>query len=93
MVGPALRQWAEAAVAARGIRAIRLIQGVLGLTRQHPRERVLHAATVALTHQRFRYKELARLAAGASPAPTPRPLVTDDPAVRSMTEYNLELFQ
>ena len=32
-VGPALKQWADAALAARGVRAIRLIQGVLGLTR------------------------------------------------------------
>jgi hypothetical protein len=38
-VGPALQQWADAALAARGVRAIRLIQGVLGLTRRHPRER------------------------------------------------------
>ena len=33
-VGPALKQWADAALAARGVRAIRLIQGVLGLTRE-----------------------------------------------------------
>ena len=32
-VGPPLRQWADAALAARGVRAIRLIQGVLGLER------------------------------------------------------------
>lgn len=83
--GPPLRQWAEAAVAARGVRAVRLIQGVLGLARQHPRERLVHAATVALAHQRFRYKELARLATGTDPAPSPRPLVSDDPAVHPMT--------
>lgn len=92
-VGPPLRQWAEAAITARGVRAIRLIQGVLGLTRKHPRERVLHAATVALTHSRFRYKELARLAAGDGPPEPSRPLVADDPAIRPLTEYTLELFQ
>ncbi len=31
-LGPARRQWADAAITARGVRAIRLIQGVLGLT-------------------------------------------------------------
>lgn len=92
-VGPPLRQWAEAAITARGVRAIRLIQGVLGLTRTHPRERVLHAATVALTHSRFRYKELARLAAGDGPPEPSRPLVADDPAIRPLTEYTLELFR
>jgi hypothetical protein len=93
LVGPPLRQWAEAAITARGVRAIRLIQGVLGLTRKHPRERVLHAATVALTHSRFRYKELARLAAGDGPAEPARSLVAEDPAIRPLTEYTLELFR
>jgi hypothetical protein len=37
-VGPALTQWADAALAASGVRAIRLIQGVLGLTRKLARE-------------------------------------------------------
>jgi transposase len=92
-VGPVLRQWAEAAVAARGVRAIRLIQGVLGLTRTYPRERVLHAATLALQHQRFRYKELARLAAGDGSATAARVLTGEDPAIRPLTAYNLELFQ
>jgi hypothetical protein len=92
-VGAPLRLWAEAAITARGVRAIRLIQGVLGLTRKHPRERVLHAATIALTHSRFRYKELARLAAGDGPPEPPRPLVADDPAIRPLTEYTLELFR
>ena len=92
LVGAPLRAWAEAALAARGVRAIRLIQGVLGLTRRHPRERVLHAATLALTHQRFRYKDLARLAA-AGDAPAARPLLTDDPVIRPMTDYTLELFR
>jgi transposase len=92
LVGAPLRAWAEAALAARGVRAIRLIQGVLGLTRRHPRERVLHAATLALTHHRFRYKDLARLAATGD-TPVARPLLTDDPVIRPMTDYTLELFR
>lgn len=91
-VGPALRQWAEAALAERGVRAIRLIQGVLGLTRTHPRARVLHAATVALQHRRFRYKELVRLATGDGTAPPAPALTAEDPAIRPLTAYTLELF-
>ena len=55
-VGPPLHQSAEAALAERGVRAIRLIQGVLDLTRKYPREAMLRAATTALTHRLFRYK-------------------------------------
>jgi len=90
-VGPALKQWADAALAARGVRAIRLIQGVLSLTRRHPRERVLAAVTEAHAHQHFRYQTIRRLVE-RTPVP-PRPaLVTDDPAIRPMTQYTLEDF-
>ena len=90
-VGPALKQWADAALAARGVRAIRLIQGVLGLTRRHPRERILAAVAEAYAHQHFRYQTIRRLVE-RTPAP-PRPtLVTDDPAIRPMTQYTLEDF-
>ena len=90
-VGPAVQQWADAALAARGVHAIRLIQGVLGLTRRHPRERILAAVTEAHAHQHFRYQTIRRLVE-RTPAP-PRPtLVTDDPAIRPMTQYTLEDF-
>ena len=91
-VGPPLHQWAEAAFAERGVRAIRVIQGVLGLTRRHPREAVLHAATTALTHRLFRYKHLERLTIHAVPAQPRLPLVSDDPSIRPLTDYTLEQF-
>lgn len=90
-VGPALRQWADAALAARGVRAIRLIQGVLQLTRRVPRERLLAAVTIAHTQQQFRYRTIRRLAE-ATPRSTPPILIADDPAIRPMTQYTLEHF-
>jgi transposase len=89
-VGAPLQQWAEAALAERGVRAIRLIQGVLGLTRKHPREAVLRAATTALTHRLFRYKHLERLTIQAVPAQPRLPLTSDDPSIRPLTAYTLE---
>ena len=90
-VGPALKQWADAALAARGVRAIRLIQGVLGLTRRHPRERILAAVTEAHAHQHFRYQTIRQLVERTPAPPTPT-LATDDPAIRPMTQYTLEDF-
>jgi len=90
-VGPALKQWADAALAARGVRAIRLIQGVLGLTRRYPRDRVLAAVTQAHTHQHFRYQTIRQLIERTPGRPTPA-LATDDPAIRPMTQYTLEDF-
>ena len=90
-VGPALKLWADAALAARGVRAIRLLQGVLGLTRRHPRERVLAAVTEAHAHQHFRYQTIRQLVERTPVRPTPT-LATDDPAIRPMTQYTLEDF-
>jgi transposase len=90
-VGPPLQQWAEAALAARGVRAIRLIQGVLGLTRRHPRERVLAAVTEALAHHHFRYQTIRQLVERTPARPRPT-LRSDDPAIRPMTQYTLEDF-
>jgi transposase len=90
-VGPALREWADAALAARGVRAIRLIQGVLQLTRRVPRERLLAAVTTAHAQSQFRYRTIRRLAE-LTPRPTAAVLVADDPAIRPMTQYSLEDF-
>jgi hypothetical protein len=80
---------ADGAIAARGVRAIRLIQGVLGLTRPHQRERVLTAITEAHARQNFRYQTIRQLAERTPPRPRPA-FATDDPAIRPMTRYTLE---
>jgi transposase len=90
-VGPALHDWAAAALTARGVRAIRLIQGVMSLTRRHPRERVLAAVEEAHARQHFRYRTIRALVERAPIAPTPV-LRTEDPAIRPMTQYTLEHF-
>jgi len=89
-VGVALRTWAEAALEHRGVRAIRLIQGALNLTRKYPREPILRAATHATEQRCFRYRDLKRLTEAAvahTPAPT---LIDTDPHIRPMSHYRLE---
>jgi hypothetical protein len=90
-VGPALHAWAVEAISERGVRALRLIQGVLQLTRRHPREAVLHAARLARAHRLFRYKDLQRLTDQGAP-PLELELLSDHPAIRSMDAYRLEEF-
>lgn len=89
-VGAPLQQWAEAAHEERGVRALRLIQGVLGLLRKHPREVVLAAAQTALTHRSFRYKDLRRLTEAAAAQPKQRSLLDVHESIRPMAEYRLE---
>ncbi len=91
-VGTALREWAEAALEERGVRALRLIQGVLGLTRQHPRERVLAAARTATAHRLFRYKDLQRLTEQHAAKSPVQLLLSEHPSIRPLTDYRLEDF-
>jgi hypothetical protein len=91
-VGSALREWGEAAIEERGVRALRLIQGVLGLTRQHPRERVLAAARTATVHRLFRYKDLQRLTEQHAAKSPVQLLLSEHPSIRPLTDYRLEDF-
>jgi transposase len=89
-VGDDLRRWAEEALEERGVRALRLIQGVVGLTRSHPKERVLQAARTATEHRLFRYKDLRRLADAAGDQTPPRSLIDEHPSIRPLIQYRLE---
>jgi hypothetical protein len=94
-VGDALREWADEAVQERGVRAYRVIQGVLGLTRTQARDALLDAVTRAVTHRLFRYKDVKRLteqAAARRAAPVLRGLTQEHDSIRSMTAYRLENF-
>jgi transposase len=89
-VGPALQEWADAAYAVRGVRALRLIQGALQLVRKHPKEAVLHAAKTALASRLYRYKDLRRLTEQADSVPAQRMLLDVHESIRPMSEYRLE---
>lgn len=90
-VGPSLRGWADAAYEQRGIRALRLMQGVLSLTRKHPREAILWAAERARERQLFRYQDFRRLVERAHPSqPEQLSLLAEHPDIRPMDDYRLE---
>ena len=65
---------------------------MLGLTRKHPRERVLAAVTEAHAHQHFRYQTIRQLVERTPARAATDRSVTDDPAIRPMTQYTLEDF-
>jgi hypothetical protein len=91
-VGVPLLEWAEAAVAERGVRAYRVIQGVLNLTRTYTRAQLLCAAEQALTHHLFRSRDMKRLAASAAEKRATPALTQEHETIRSMNQYRLEDF-
>jgi transposase len=92
-VGVELHGWATAALEDRGVRALRLIQGVLKLVRKYPREAVLAAASTATKNRLFRYRDLVRILEHRSARePSSRQLCRENESIRPMTQYTLEGF-
>lgn len=91
-IGEQALSWAEAAIQERDVRAYRLLQGMISLTRKHPKERVNWACGIALEHRLFRYKPLRRLVEqAAARAPVQLPLIQSHEIIRDLSEYTEEV--
>jgi hypothetical protein len=91
-IGPRAFEWALAAIEERDVRAYRLLQGMIGLTRKHPRERVDWACGIALEHRMFRHRSLRRLVEqAAARAPAQLPLIQSHEIIRELSEYAEEV--
>ena len=90
LIGPNALQWAKTACDARGVRAYRLIQGMLSLARTFPRERIEWACRLTLEKQIFRYKILRRLLEREK-AGMISPLIQSHEIIRELWEYAEEV--
>jgi hypothetical protein len=88
-VGAHALAWARAAIRERDVRSYRLLQGMLALTRKHPRECVDRACATALKSRSFRFKTLRRLLEQEveRTPPTPRRLTQEHALIRPLSEY------
>ena len=91
-IGLRALDWAKGAIQDRGVRAYRLLQGMLSLTRKHPKERVDWACGVALERGVFRYRPLRRLVEqAAARAPAQPRLIQSHDIIRNLKEYAEEV--
>jgi len=88
-VGENALAWAQAAVVERDVRSYRLLQGMLALTRKHPRDCVDRGCAVALRARSFRFKTLRRLVEReVQLAPVPSRRLTQEHAlIRPLSDY------
>jgi hypothetical protein len=86
-IGPHALAWAQAVIADRGVRAYRLLQGLISLTRSHPRERVDWACSLTLPYRLFRYRTLRRLVDQAAARASARPLLQAHAIIRDLDVY------
>jgi transposase len=88
-IGPRAAAWAREAVKERDVRSYRLLQGVISLTRSHPRERVDWVCNTALERRCFRFKILKRLADEAAERAQQPELIQRHEVIRDLAEYGL----
>ncbi len=88
-IGAGALSWAQAAISERDVRAYRLLQGMLALTRRHAPAHVDAACAAALAAGSFRYRSLRRLVEEADLAnvPVERLLTQEHPVIRPLREY------
>jgi hypothetical protein len=91
-IGSHALTWARGAVDERDVRAYRLLQGMISLTRKYPREQVDWACGIAWERRVFRYKPLQRLVERAtSRKPVQLPLIQTHEIIRDLAEYAKEV--
>jgi len=86
-IGPQALAWAQEVIAERGVRAYRLLQGLISLTRSHPRERVDWACGQTLQYRLFRYRTLRRLCEQAADRAAVPHLLQEHAVIRDLREY------
>jgi transposase len=86
-IGPQALAWAQEVIVERGVRAYRLLQGLISLTRSHPRERVDWACGQTLQYRLFRFRTLRRLVEQAAERAVGPHLLQEHAVIRDLHEY------
>ena len=83
-IGPRAAQWGEAMLDVRGIQGLRVLQGLLSLTRKHSADAIDRACQSALSHQVFRLRPLRGLLKQPT---TQAELIEDHRLIRPLHHY------
>ncbi len=86
-VGPATGRWAEAMIENRGLEGVRVLMGLLHLTRRHDGESLERACEVAQTHGAYRLRVIRELLKRAAPRQEQFEFIDRHPIIRGLEEY------
>lgn len=93
-IGADALEWAKAAQQERGVRAYRLIQGMVSFCRRYPRERVNWACRISHDSGVYRYKTLLRLLdQGKESSSTQMSLIQSHELIRPLSDYSISCKQ
>ena len=87
IIGPHTDRWAQAMLANRGIRGIRVLQGMLSLMNRHPYKCIEQACEIALSHQAFRLRTIREIIKRGGSKQEQFEFIDEHPIIRPLTDY------
>ncbi|HEV58127.1 MAG TPA: IS21 family transposase [Phycisphaerales bacterium] len=87
LIGTHVEQWARQMLETRGISGVRILVGLLSLTRSYTRDQIDQACSVALTHGAIRLKTLRQLLERGGPVQQQFAFLDEHPIIRPMADY------
>lgn len=88
LIGAQAHQWAQAMLTTRGIEGVRVLQGLLSLSKRHSSETLEKACQSALSHGCFRLRTIrALLKRSDVPDQTTLPFLDEHPIIRPLSDY------
>jgi transposase len=87
ILGEQAQAWSQAMLKARGIAGVRVLQGLLALSKRHSCEALDQACATALSYSAFQLRTIRQLLKHRAPAQQPLPLLDEHPIIRPLSDY------
>ena len=87
LLGDQALAWSEAMLQARGIEGVRVLQGLLALSKTHACESLNEACRIALSYSAFRLRTLRELLKRRGAVQQPLPFLDEHPLIRPLSDY------
>jgi transposase len=87
LIGPESVRWAEATISARGVEGVRVIQGLLSLTRRHGAAAIERACETAHGYGAFYLRTIRALIDRQAPNQEQFTFVENHPIIRQLSDY------
>ena len=87
LIGPDTERWARAMLQERGIEGVRVLVGLLALTKNHAAGALEEACSLARSHGAFRLRALRTLLKRGGSRQLEMPLLEEHPIIRDLADY------
>jgi transposase len=87
LIGPQAGRWSEQMLHQRGIEGVRVLMGLVSLTRQHSSESIEQACRTASTHGAYRLRTIRELLKRQGDSQERFEFLDEHPIIRSLSDY------